>query len=492
MTDRAELIATLTESPSEERLAELSSQADCLEVRADLVPDIGAGWLREHFSGELLYTLRSRSEGGESDFDSQERLSRLAAAAEEFDLIDLEGVRDLQSDLLAVIPEQKRLISWHGPAIRQSELKELLESFLEQPARYYKLIPSAEKQIETLQPLALLHSYRRGDLIAFASGVTGSWTRLIAPRLGAPVVFGGASALPGAPGQLSLTRLRNDFGLPSLPQITDLFGIVGNPVDQSLSPAMHNAAYGERGISALYLPFHVESFGDFWLDIVEGGSLEVLGFDLRGLSVTAPHKRIAAAVAGAVSPRTEHIGSANTLVRRGRVWEADTTDSVGILQPLLGRGVSVKDRTAAIVGVGGAGRAAAYALMMAGSKVTLVNRGVERGERAARELDLPFEPLSNFVPADFDLLINATSLGRYRDDPLPFELKGVESKAVIIDLVYRRDRPTPLVEAARQRGLSAIDGREVLLEQALPQFHLMTGLEMPKDSIHSLIGLDRD
>ena len=492
MAHRATLIASLTESPSEDDLTVLSSQADCLEVRADLVPDISPIWLRQHFTGDLLFTLRSRKEGGESALNSEERRRSLTDASTEFDLIDLEGARDLTPELLAAVPAQKRLISWHGPAVRQIELSRRLDGFLEHPARYYKLVPTADQAKDSLLPLALLHSRRRRDVIAFASGRAGGWTRLIAPRLGAPVIFGGASSVPAASGQMSISRLRNDFGMPALPEISDLFGIVGDPVEHSLSPILHNSAYRELGIPALYLPFHVERFGDFWLDIVESGSLEVLGFNLRGLSITAPHKRIAAAVAGAMSPRTEHIGSANTLVRAGRVWEADTTDSAGIIKPLLSRDVSIKDRVVAVVGAGGAGRAAAFALMMAGASVTLVNRGVERGERVARELELPFEPLGDFVPGAFDLLVNATSLGRTLNDVLPFDLKEVSPACIIVDLVYLKNQPTDLVSRAQGQGLLAIDGREVLLEQALPQFLAMTGRKMPRKSIESILGLDRD
>jgi 3-dehydroquinate dehydratase/shikimate dehydrogenase len=495
MSHRARLIASLTESPSEVDLVALSSQADCLEVRADLLPDVNLSWVRAHFTGELIYTLRSRKEGGECDLGPEERRRALIEASRdssEIELLDLEGARDLSPELLAEIPADRRLISWHGPAIRQTELSSLLDGYLEHPARYYKLIPAADKPQDALIPLALLQSRRRDDVIAFASGPTGSWTRLIAPRLGAPVIFGGASALPAAPGQLSISRLRTDFGMPNLPEITDLFGIVGDPVAHSLSPILHNSAFRELGISALYLPFHVERFGDFWLDIVESGSLEVLGFNLRGLSVTAPHKRLAAAVAGAMSPRSERIGSANTLVRAGRVWEADTTDSAGILEPLLARGVSIKDRVVAVVGAGGAGRATAFALMTAGANVTLVNRGVQRGERVARELELPFKPLDDLVPGDFDLLVNATSLGRRQNDALPFDLNEVGPDCVIVDLVYLANAPTDLVAQARGRALLAIDGREVLLEQALPQFRAMTGRKMPRKLIESILGLDKE
>lgn len=501
MTRRATLIASLTESPSEHELAVLSNRADWLEVRADLLPALGpqgvdwperVHWLRKHFSGKLLFTLRSCAEGGASDLNSVDRGRLLSAAAAKFDLIDLEGATDLTPQLLAEIPADRRLISWHGPAVRQTELSSRLDDFLEHSACYYKLVPAADKPQESLIPLALLHSRQRDDVIAFASGLNGSWTRLIAPRIGAPVVFGGASVLPAAPGQISIERLRADFGMPNIPAISDLFGIVGDPVEHSLSPLLHNSAYRELGIPALYLPFHVERFGDFWLDIVDSGSLEVLGFNLRGLSITAPHKRIAAAVAGARSPRAEHIGSANTLVRAGRVWEADTTDSAGILEPLLSRQVTIENRVAAVVGAGGAGRAAAFALTTTGANVTLVNRGVERGRRVARELELPFLPLGDLVPGDFDLLVNATSLGRRQNDTLPFDLREVGPSCIIVDLVYLEGRPTALVSQARRQGLLAIDGREVLLEQALPQFQAMTGRKMPRRVIESVLGLGED
>ena len=115
MADRAKLIASLTESPSEADLEALSSRADCLEVRADLLPEVSSTWLqwlRTHYSGDLLYTLRSRSEGGESDLTPEERRAALAAASANFDLIDLEGARDLVPELLAEIPQDRRLISW--------------------------------------------------------------------------------------------------------------------------------------------------------------------------------------------------------------------------------------------------------------------------------------------------------------------------------------------------------------------------------------------
>jgi shikimate 5-dehydrogenase len=127
--------------------------------------------------------------------------------------------------------------------------------------------------------------------------------------------------------------------------------------------------------------------------------------------------------------------------------------------------------------------------MAAGARVTLVNRSTERGERAAALLDLPFVTLDRFDPTGFDLLVNATSLGRGEADPLPFSLDGLRAGTAVVDLVYR-ETPTPLVLAARQRGLAAVDGREVLLGQARGQFQMMTGREMPLEVARRILGLE--
>jgi shikimate 5-dehydrogenase len=141
------------------------------------------------------------------------------------------------------------------------------------------------------------------------------------------------------------------------------------------------------------------------------------------------------------------------------------------------------------VGTGGAGRAAAEGLTAAGARVTLVNRSAERGERAASLLDLPFVNLDRFDPAGFDVLVNATSLGRGEEDALPFPLDGLRPGTAVVDLVYR-ETPTPLVRTARELGLAAVDGREVLLGQARGQLRLMTGREMPLDTARRILGLD--
>lgn len=483
----ATLVATLTTPPGDGFEAELADVA-WLEIRADLVGDLPPEPLRARFHGKLLYTLRSRAEGGAWEGSAERRKRRLLDAAERFDLIDLECSRDLSPDVLKAIPAQKRVISWHGAAASPAGLKATFEKMSAADAHLYKLVPTASQSGEEIPALLLLDSLKRRDVAAFSVGPIGAWTRLIAPRLGAPVVYGALGDVPGAPGQITLRRLREDFGLPALPPVQRLFGVVGNPVLHSLSPRLHNAAYRELGLPFLYLPFHVESFGDFWLEVVESGALEQIGMPLRGLSVTTPHKEAALAVAAAPSPRAELIGAANTLVNHQEVWEAETTDPEGVVLPLRARGINLATRRAAVVGTGGAGRSAAEGLAMAGAQVTLVNRSTDNGQRAADLLKLPFVPLNEFQPSAFDLIVHATSVGRAADEPLPFPVDGLHPGTVVVDLVYRPE-PTPLLAAAAARGLTVVDGREVLVYQALGQFRWMTGREMPLPTALRIVGL---
>ena len=490
---RATLVATVTTVPegSLVPVVEGLEEVDWLEVRADLVGDLDAARLRRIFPGKILYTLRSRAEGGGFEGSSERRKKRILEAADRYDLIDLEAARDLSPEILKAVPPEKRVLSWHGPAPGLDGLKATFGRMSATDAFLYKLVPTATQPGEELPVLQLLHGLGRRDVAAFAAGPSGAWTRFVAPRLGAPVVYGSHGEVPGAPGQLSIERLCRDYGLPELRPARVLFGLAGNPVTHSLSPRIHNAAYQSLGIPALYLPFHTDFFGEFWLEVVEGPVLESIGLPIRGLSVTSPFKEAALAVAGAESPLAGLIGAANTLVWNHGVWEAEATDPDGVVLPLKDRGLEIAGMEAAVVGAGGAGRSAAAGLAKAGARVTVFNRSAERGQSAADRLDLPFFPLTGLDPSRFDLLVNATSLGRGEEgEPLPFDVSRLRPGAVVIDLVYLLERPTPLLREAAARGAVAVDGREVLIDQARGQFRMMTGQELPLDLARRMAGLE--
>jgi 3-dehydroquinate dehydratase/shikimate dehydrogenase len=474
----ATIVASLT-SPSE--LESLPAEVRCLEVRADLTGDVDPDWLRDRFRGELLYSLRSRAEGGACKSSGAERRARLLAAARRWDLIDLEA-GDLAPEILGQIPAERRALSWHGPAAGLGELRARWERLAGTAARLARLVPTAEEAAEALAPLRLLRELGRSDVVAFASGPAGWWSRLLALRLGAPFVFAAAGEESGEP---AVARLVGDYGLPALPPVEALYGILGRSTAKSLSPRLHNAAYRSLGLPALYLPFLTQSFGFFWGELADG-ALADLGWPLRGLTVMAPYKESALAVVARASRMAQQAGAANTLLRHDGSWSADTADAEGVLAALASRGVDVAGRRVAVVGCGGAGRAAAAGLQAAGAEVTLVNRGSERGRYASQLLGLPLVPLAEFDPRPFSLVVHATSL----TEELPFAVSRLDQEAVVVELVYG-EAPTPLMTAAAGRGGIAIDGREILLVEVQRQFQMMTGRRMPAGPARTLVGAPR-
>src|SRR5262249_48685364 len=163
--------------------------------------------------------------------------------------------------------------------------------------------------------------------------------RLLAPRLGAPVVFGLTGDGPPPAGEFNVAQLVSDYGLPALGPVEELYGIVADAARSSLSPRLHNAAYRALGRPALYVPFGGPSLQVLGLDIVRDDALGGVGMSLRGLTVGAPHKEAVLALAGSVSPMARRAAAANVACRTPRGWVARTTDPAGVLLPLRARGV---------------------------------------------------------------------------------------------------------------------------------------------------------
>jgi 3-dehydroquinate dehydratase/shikimate dehydrogenase len=442
---------------------------DWLEVRADRVGDIDPEWLRDHFKGRLVYSLGTG--------DPLNRPQRLKTAARFYDRIELEATSDLSDELLRLIPPEQRLLSWYGTVNDLPELEHRFEQLSSVPAGVYKLVTNAGSIAEEFLPLLLLKSLSRTDTIAFSNGPVGFWNRLVALHLGAPAVFGRATGASAVDMEPTIDKLIADYGLPEVRQAKQLFAIIGNPIFHSLSPRLHNASYRQTDIPALFVPLRVESFAEFWREFVLSRKLDVLGMPLNGMTVSSPHKEQAVLTAKMVSEVARQTEAANILVRNNGWWIADTTDPDVVYTASRERSVLVEKKRAAVIGCGGAGRAIAAALVESGAGVTLINRGAERGEHAAALLGLPYIPLRDFDAEGYDIVVNATPVGRDTDE-VPFQLDTLSDDAVVIDLVYG-SRPTPLIGTTRARRQLAIDGRDVLVTQVSHQFRLMTGKEMP-------------
>jgi 3-dehydroquinate dehydratase/shikimate dehydrogenase len=453
-----------------------------VEVRADLTGDFDPAPLRSGFSGGLLYTLRSTSEGGRCDDPPELRRRRLIAAASRFDLIDLEHARDLDPEVLSLIPPERRVLSWQGHAAGLSGLRATLAHVTRTPALLYRLAPWASTPRQALVPLRLLKSIGRDDVIAYASGDAGAWTRVLAARFGAPAVFGRLGDPPerdgdGAP---PVHRLVADYRLSLVSRATRVYGIIGRSTSTSLSPLIHNTGYLAAGLPALFLPFNATDLPAALGELHAG--LADLGLPLLGATVVTPHKDTTLSFAALATREAQRARAANLLVQTPRGWAA--SNEARVISYLTSRRVDVAGRRVAVIGCGGSGRAAATGLTAAGARVTLVNRGMRRGQYAAELLGLPFVPLTRFDPRGFAALVHATTV----KDDLPFGIDGADAGTVIFDLNYGV-ADTPLIAAARAAGHPTIEGKDMLVAEVSRQFHGMTGHRLPTAETRAALGM---
>ncbi len=438
--DTCSVVACLTDPPGD--LSRLPDAVAGIQVRADLVGDLDPFVLKDSTAASLIYSLRSSAAGGRHAGGVDDRHRRLLHAARRYDVVELEAETDLTAGMLDAVPPHRRQILWRGQA------------GLGIGARLHV--------VETADPLRMLRKLGRGDVTAYETGPAGMWSRLLAPRLGARVAFCrfGEAGPDGMPG---LAQLLHDYRFPRLHAVEMLFGIVGTDVSRSLSPRLHNAAYHELGLPAFFVPMTTPRFEPRFESIKD---------TFTGLTVVSPHKTEAVRLADSASVDAARADGANLLVHGSRGWRAFCTDPVGVLRPL--KGIRLAGRRAAVVGCGGAGRGAAIGLLHAGLFPTMVNRDGDRGARAAALLGLDFVPLHRFDARHYDLVVHATTVR----DELPFEVKAMRPGSILVDLTYG-SRETALTAAGRRRGLTVVDGWDVLVVEVARQFRLMTGHQMP-------------
>ncbi|GAB6101759.1 shikimate dehydrogenase [Thermococcus atlanticus] len=249
---------------------------------------------------------------------------------------------------------------------------------------------------------------------------------------------------------------------------TKLYGLIGKPVEHSLSPVIHNALFKKYSISAVYLAFEVDD-----LESAVGG---VRALGISGLNVTMPHKERILEFLDELSEEARAIGSVNTVVNRGGKLIGYNTDGIGALKALK-RFTEVEGKRILLLGAGGAGKAIAHTFSRL-TRVVVLNRT----ERKAKELEkfgvkgekLSKESLEYYL-SWADIVINATSIGMNEDrSPIP---KGLlRENLVVFDIIYS-PLETRLLREAREVGCLTIDGLWMLIHQGAESFRLWTGVK---------------
>lgn len=250
---------------------------------------------------------------------------------------------------------------------------------------------------------------------------------------------------------------------------TRVAAVIGSPVQHSLSPALHNAAFAQLGVDWVYVAFPVHTGeAQHALD-----AMRTLG--LGGLSVTMPHKEAVAMAVDSLDPASAALRSVNTVVPQSDgTLRGYSTDGDGFIASLAVEGVAVDGRHVAVLGAGGAARAIVDALARHGAaRVSVVNRTASSADAAASLAGAVGAVADVGVLCDADIVVNATSVGMGGDD-LPCDPSLLRAGQVVADIVYH-PRDTAFLQAARAVGASTVDGLGMLLHQAALQQQLWHG-----------------
>lgn len=264
---------------------------------------------------------------------------------------------------------------------------------------------------------------------------------------------------------------------------TQIFGIMGSPIEHSLSPAMHNAAFEALGIHAVYVPFAVKP------EDLGKATMSLRALNVSGVNVTVPHKGGVIEFLDELDASAKQIGAVNTIVHKNRKLYGYNTDGAGFMLSLRKDGhFDPTGKRAVILGAGGAASAVAMSLAAAGvRRLVIANRNKLRAEVLAKRVKKHFERETLPVATDearalywlikeSDLLVNATSVGLNPSDRLGLNPNSLHPKLFVYDLVYRE---TQLLKTAKRKGLKTLDGLGMLVSQGARSFELFTGKRAP-------------
>ncbi len=255
---------------------------------------------------------------------------------------------------------------------------------------------------------------------------------------------------------------------------TSITGLFGFPVEHSLSPAMHNAAFEYLDMDWCYVTFPVKP------ELLREAVQAIRALNLRGVNVTVPHKERVAGFLDEVHEEASFIGAVNTIRNADGRLTGFNTDGRGFMESLDEAGISPAGKTILVIGAGGACRAISYYLSAEADRLFLHDIDTEKVSRLVEDLGAIRKNISRRGEVrdleGIDILINATPLGLKDADPLPVAPALLREDMVVCDLLYRK---TPLLKAATARGCRTLDGLGMLLHQGVLAFEIWTGVRPP-------------
>lgn len=455
-------------------------EADLVELRWDrLAVPAGSAELRrlvDMSAAPILFTCRPAWQGGGYDGPEAERAALLETAFEVgARWVDVEMDSEFAVDLVRAHPE-RALVSHHWERARPTDLDARVEALLGLEPAIGKLVAPAERPTDAIPFLGAAERLRAAGIFpaVFCMGEAGRASRLLSAAVSGGVLYVTQPEMAAtAAGQWSLPTVRQELRIGRWNPGQQIFGLIGDPIDHSLSPCVFNAAFAAAGRPACYVPLPSPELGEA-LAMAEAAGL-------AGLSVTMPFKEEAAARSVRLEGLAGRIGAANTLVRARDGWVGHNTDGPAVVESLAAH-LELPESRVVIVGAGGAARAAAAALVGAGADVVVVNRTAARARALARELGCAAAPLASVPELELDAIVNATPVGMDSTARTPVSTAGLEGREVVLEMIYR-PAETELLRQARERGCTLVPGVEMFVRQAEMQHRIWTGEPPPLGSL---------
>ncbi|MGI8771483.1 MAG: shikimate dehydrogenase [Acidobacteriaceae bacterium] len=469
-----------------ERAAAAASDYPFLELRLDYLNNPLAAlpklkqFLEERSDLVAIATCRRTEGGGRFVGEVREQLEVLEKAALlGFHLVDMEieSAEQLKEAELDRLRSRGAalLLSYHDFSATK-DLDSVLDRILPYEPEFIKIVSTAKTLSDNVRMLRLLERHSdRVNLVGICMGEAGVISRVLGLRAGSAFTFAAASAgKETGPGQIASRALTEIYRIGQVDRATRVYGVAGNPVRHSLSPAMMNAAFRRLTVNAVFLPLETRRLSDLLTLVRE--------VPLHGLAVTMPLKEEILPHLTKTDPLSARVGASNTIVRGadGKLFGFNT-DVGAVLRPLERR-LTLKGARVLVLGAGGAARAAVFGLVEKGAEVLILNRTPEAAQQLARQAKAKSIKREQVAKSKFDVILNATPAGM-RDVKLQSILEPDEVNArLVFDMVYN-PADTPLIRMAREKNIAVITGVEMFVQQGARQFEIWTGKPAPEEEM---------
>lgn len=460
-----------------------------IEFRLDYLskPALGLpkikSFVEYHPEALIIATCRRAANGGKFRGSIATEIDILVKAANQgCHLVDVEletAIRLKPGDFTR-LRRSANLILSHHDFRSTKKLGDVLAKMKQYPSDFIKIVSTAGSLYDNVVMMKFLEQHSHSEsLIGVCMGEQGIISRVLAVRAGSQFTF--AAANPGeetAPGQIAARTLRDTYRIEQVDAATRVYGVAGDPIVHSLSPAMLNAAFRRENVNGVYLALHAKSLDDLLACVRD--------IPIHGLSVTMPYKEEIIKHLDKTDVLTTKIGACNTVVRSqdGKLYGFNT-DVAGVVRPLEQR-LHLQGAKILILGAGGAARAAAFGLKERGADISILNRTAGPAQKLAKQVKAKVINRSLLKKLEFDVIINATPVGMEGNrDPLPIAEAEFKSK-YFFEMVYT-PAETKMVKIARARGLHVILGAEMFVQQGARQFEIWSGKPAPVQEMQRVV-----